>query len=169
MAKFLLLITLGLWCAASAAAEFKKEQDCSVGSRVTDRQNRTGTVVSVSSSMCKYKLDDGSERSTLFWMLRPAGSTTGTTDKLVAGNYPCYSLSGTTLNYAFMDVRIDGPTAYRDKSGNKGSYKLDPATGKITFESGPLMKANAKLLDGPKIGLNMNGGSFFNMTCSLKK
>jgi hypothetical protein len=52
---------------------------------------------------------------------------------------------------------------------NKGTYKLDDSTGKIVFESGPLTKANAKLLAGPKIGLNMNGGSFFNTTCSLKK
>ncbi|MGZ8230877.1 MAG: hypothetical protein ACXWUS_14665, partial [Burkholderiales bacterium] len=62
-----------------------------------------------------------------------------------------------------------GPTSYRDKQGKQGRYKLDAASGTIVFETGPLTKANAKLLAGPKIGLNMSGGSFFNTTCSLKK
>ncbi len=158
-----------LVCTLAISAEFKKEQDCVVGAKVTNRQNKTGTVMSVSGGMCRLKLDDGKETSTLFWMLRPAGAAVEATDKLVKGVYPCYSLSGTTLNYLFMDIQIDGPAAYRDKKGNKGSYKLEAATGKIVFESGPLTKANAKLLPGPKIGLNMTGGSFFNTTCSLKK
>lgn len=169
MKKLFIALFLVLACPLAAAAEFKKEQDCVVGAKVTNRQNKTGTVVSVSGGMCRIKLDDGTQTSTLFWMLRPAGATAEATDKLVNGVYPCYSLSGNTLNYMFMDIQIDGPTAYRDKKGNKGSYKLDPATGKIVFESGPLAKANAKLLPGPKIGLNMTGGSFFNTTCSLKK
>ena len=141
-----------------------------VGAKVTDRQNKTGTVLKTQGGMCRLKMDGtGEEKSYLFWMLRPAGTSAAPTDKLVNGVYPCYSLSGTTLNYMFMDVVIDGPDAYRDKKGNKGRYKLESATGKIVFESGPLAKANAKLLAGPKIGLNMNGGSFFNTTCSLKK
>ena len=169
MRKSLVALLLLLACAASHAAEFKKEQDCVVGAKVTNRQNKTGTVTSVSGGMCRIKFDDGTQTSHMFWMLRPAGASADAGDKLVNGVYPCYSLSGTTLNYMFMDIQIDGPTAYRDKKGNKGSYKLDPATGKIVFESGPLAKANAQLLPGPKIGLNMTGGSFFNTTCSLKK
>ena len=151
------------------AAEFKQEKDCVIGAKVADRQNRAGTVVSVSGGMCRVKLDDGKEISTLFWMLRPAGSSTAPDNKLVTGVYPCYSLAGSTLNYMFMDIQIDGPTAYRDKKGTRGTYKLDEGTGNIVFESGPLTKAKAKLLQGPKIGLNMDGGSFFNTTCSLKK
>jgi hypothetical protein len=37
------------------------------------------------------------------------------------------------------------------------------------FSSGPLREASAKLLVGPRMGLNMNGGSFYNTTCGLKK
>jgi hypothetical protein len=162
---FLLMLASSL----ALSAEFKKEQDCVVGAQVTDRQNKTGTVTSVSKSMCRVKLDDGKETSYLFWMLRPAGTSAVTSDRLVSGTYMCYSSAGNTLNYMFMDIVIDGPTSYRDKQGTKGSYKLDEATGKIVFESGPLTTANAKLLAGPKIGLNMSGGRVFNTTCGLKK
>jgi hypothetical protein len=64
-----------LCCAPAIAAEFKKEQDCVVGAKVADRQGRTGTVTSVSGGMCRVKLADGKETSTLFWMLRPAGTS----------------------------------------------------------------------------------------------
>ncbi len=169
MKKLALAFVLMLTCPLAMSAEFKKEQDCVVGAKVTNRQNKTGIVTSVSGGMCRLKLVDGTQTSHLFWMLRPAGASAEAADKLVPGVYPCYSLSGTALNYMFMDIQIDGPTTYRDKKGSKGSYKLEQATGKIVFESGPLTKANAKLLSGPKIGLNMDGGSFFNTTCSLKK
>lgn len=155
--------------AAVAAAEFKKEQDCVVGARVTDRENRTGTVTSVSGGMCQVTLENETKRGYLFWMLRPAGTSSAASDKLVKGVYPCYSSTGGTLNYMFMDIQIDGPDSYRDKKGNKGKYRLDPASGNIVFESGPLTKARARLLAGPKIGLNMDGGNFFNTTCSLKR
>lgn len=169
MRKLLVAFLLALACAPALPAEFKKEQDCVPGAKVTNRQDKTGTVVSASGGMCRIRFDDGSQASHMFWMLRPAGAAIQAADKLVNGVYPCYSLSGTTLNYMFMDIQIDGPSAYRDKKGNRGTYKLEPATGKIVFESGPLTKANAKLLPGPKIGLNTTGGRFFNTTCSLKK
>ncbi len=68
-----------------------------------------------------------------------------------------------------MDIQIDGPDTYRDKNGNKGKYQLDAKTGKIVFTSGPLQQASGKLLAGPKIGLNMTGGSFYNTVCGLKQ
>jgi hypothetical protein len=151
------------------AAEFKKIEECAVGTKVADRQNKTGKVVGVSNGMCRVLLDEsGQEKSYLHWMLRPAGASQAPADKLVNGAYKCYSSAGSTINYAFMDIHIDGPTAYRDKNGAGGRYRLE-SSGRIVFESGPLTTANAKLLAGPKIGLNMNGGSFFNMTCGLKK
>ena len=160
-----------LLCVAAhvTAAEFRKGEDCVVGAKVADRQDKTGTVTGVKTTMCEVQLDDGTKRSYLFWMLRPAGSSKVTTDKLVNGVYPCYSSAGSSINYAFMDIHIEGPDTYRDKKGNKGKYRLDTATGKIVFESGPLKPANAKLLSGPKIGLNMDGGNHFNMSCGLKK
>lgn len=168
--KFLVLALLLTNLPATLhAAEFKSPKECVVGGKVQNRQNQTGTVTKVNGSMCEFQLADGKKVSDLFWMLRVAGSTVASGAKLVQGTYPCYSLSGTTLNYMFMDIIIDGADSYRDKSGNKGKFRVDAAGGKMTFESGPLSKANAKVMDGPRIGINMNGGNFFNTTCSLKK
>jgi hypothetical protein len=150
---------------AALAQEFKKEADCVVGSKVADRKNQVGTVKSVKSSMCTVQLENGKEQSYLFWMLRKAGDRVETTDKLVNGVYQCYHSGG----YAFIDIHIQGPDTYADKKGVKGRYKLDPASNKIVFESGTLTQANAKLLAGPKIGMNANGGSFYSLTCGLKK
>jgi len=152
-----------------AAAEFKSARECVPGAKVQTRQNKTGTITGVDRSMCQVQFADGSKTSTLFWMLRAAGSSAAATGKLVPGTYPCYSSAAGTLNYLFMDIVIEGPDSYRDKSGKPGTYRHDAATGKIVFSSGPLAKANAKFFDGPRIGLNMNGGNFFNTTCGLKK
>ena len=130
-----------------------------------DKANKVGTITSVSESMCAVTLEDGTKTTYLFWMLRPAGTSAVTDDKLVKGVYECYSGG----NYLFMDIHIDGPDAYHDNEGNKGRYHWDPATGKIVFKSGPFEKATAQLLTGPSIGLNMNGGTFFNTTCDLTK
>lgn len=153
-----------------AAGPLKSLSDCVSGIRVTDRQGRSGTVVSANGSMCTVKLDEsGKESSYIFWMLRTEGSGSGPSgDSLVAGTYKCYSLAGATLNYMFMDVRIQSTTRYQDQDGRAGSYRLE-AGGKIVFESGPFATANAKLLPGPKIGMNQNGGSFFNTSCSLQR
>jgi hypothetical protein len=85
---------------------------------------------------------------------------------LPAGKYACYMLSGNTLNYAFIDIHIESSSRYSDGKGKSGTYKI-AADDKITF-TGPLASANAKLLPGPRIGLNMNGGSFYNTSCSKK-
>lgn len=42
------------------------------------------------------------------------------------------------------------------------------ANGSIKF-TGPLASANGKVLPGSRIGLNMNGGNFFNTTCSRSR
>ncbi len=92
-------------------------------------------------------------------------ATGNTTDKLVNGTYTCYSGS----NYLFMDIRIDGAEAYQDGKGSKGKYQLDSKTQEIRFLSGPYKEAKGKLLPGPRIGMNMTGGSFYSVTCSPKK
>ena len=169
------------------AAEFKKAEDCVAGLRVIDREGRSGTVSGANGSTCKVKRDDtGKDDYYIFWMLRTADGKGGSPAQVKAGKsaavapagrsgnslptglYPCYSLAGATLNYAFIDIRIDGPDRYRDKQGAAGRYVLKD-DGRIVFESGPLAKATAKLLAGPRIGLNMDGGSFYNTSCSLKK
>lgn len=169
--KKALLVVLALCASAALAsgAEFKSPSECIAGKRVSDRRGQTGKVTKVNGSMCSVLWDStGKDVATLFWMLRPEGESQAAAGKLVNGVYKCYSLAGTTLNYMFLDVRITGPNRYEDQKGNAGDYSIEPS-GKLLFSSGPLQKANGKVLSGTKIGLNMNGGTFFNTTCSLKK
>lgn len=162
------------------AQEFKSATDCVVGKRVVTRERQAGVIVKADGSSCHVKLDaTGKTDYNIFWMLKAEG-TSGKSDKsglaaassasgagdLPAGKYPCYMLAGTVLNYAFIDIHIDSSSRYRDGKGKSGTYKIG-ADNKITF-TGPLASANGKLLSGPRIGLNMNGGSFYNTTCSRK-
>ncbi|PPE74246.1 hypothetical protein C3942_09460 [Solimonas fluminis] len=154
---------LFLLAGQAQAAEFKTNADCIPGIQVADRSDRVGTVVALDNGMCKVGFADGSQRSYLVWMLRPAGASPQTEDRLVPGTYPCYS-SG---NYLFMDIVIQDGGRYRSGKG-AGEYRLEK-DGAIDFSSGPLEPASARLLPGPRIGLNMNGGRFHNTSCSLKK
>lgn len=163
-----LLAVLLLTASAARSAEFKSEKECVVGSKVTDRKGREGTIASVDRTMCRVAFPDGTSSSYLFWMLRKAGASAETDDVLVPGTYTCYTSVGSSIHYAFVDVVIDGPTSYRDRNGKGGTYRVEPSR-KIVFESGPLSAMTAKLLAGPKIGLNMSGGSFFNTVCSRPK
>lgn len=163
------------------AAEFTRASDCVVGQRVLNRDNQAGVIVSADGSSCRVKLDaTGKIDYNIFWMLRPEGKAAAagrkaapapaaaggaaSTGALASGVYKCYTLAGTQLNYAFIDIRIDGTERYRDKNGKAGSYQVRDG-GKIVF-TGPLASANAKLLSGGRIGLNMDGGNFFNTSCS---
>ncbi len=166
------------------AAAFTKASECVVGTRVVNRDNQAGVIVSADGSSCRVKLDStGKIDYNIFWMLSPEGSgggatppgtaaakgsgksAAGNTEGLPAGIYKCYMLVGSTLNYAFIDIHITGTNRYRDKSGKAGTYTVGAAD-KITF-TGPLASANAKLLPGLRIGLNMNGGNFYNTSCSM--
>ena len=176
------LVLLYMFASKVWAAEFTKASDCVVGKRVVTRENQAGVIASVSGSGCRVKLDATGELDyNIFWMLRPEGqraaaakSPATTTPKgggtsapaggLATGLYKCYMLAGSQLNYAFIDIRIEGPDSYKDKNGKAGKYRIGDG-GKITF-TGPLASANAQVLPGERIGLNMNGGNFFNTSCS---
>jgi hypothetical protein len=81
---------------------------------------------------------------------------------LPRGKYPCYGTGG----YLFFDIVVTGAATYT--SGNKpGRYALSGT--KITFASGPLKGVNARLFEGPRIGMNMNGSSYYSTTCSLSR
>lgn len=154
---------------AAWAQEFSKASQCVAGVRVVDREGNRGVIVELNNGMCKVRKDaDGQTRSYMHWYLRPAGASAQTSDKLGKGLYTCYTLAGGMTNYAFIDIRIDSADSYRDKSGKSGKYRLE-GSGKIVFESGSLAAASARLMAGPRIGLNMDGGSFYNITCSPKK
>ena len=148
------------------AAEFKTIDECKPGRQVLDRKDVVGTVLKVERGSCVVQVPGQSGNQYYpHWMLRAAGDSKVTSDKLVKGVYKCYHSGG----YAFIDIHIDGPTSYKDKNGKPGKYKLDAGTGKIVFESGTLKEASAKLFNGPRIGLNMNGGNFYSVTCDPQK
>jgi hypothetical protein len=158
-AFFLMLVP----CACAFAAEFKSDKECVIGSKVANRENRTGTVIAVDGGTCRVRLDgDGKTIPYLFWMLHAAGGSKETNDKLVVGRYDCYVGSQGT-----GDMRITSASTY-ESGGKKGKYHVE-ASNKIVFESGPFSSFNAKLLAGPRIGMNMNGGTFYNMTCDPGK
>jgi hypothetical protein len=189
-ALVIVLVLLFVFGQKAMAQEFKSADECVVGKRVVTREKQAGVIVKASGSGCTVKLDStGQTDYNIFWMLRPetsssksAGSSgkrdasggqsssTGASPSstgLLTGKYACYMLTGGTLNYAFIDIHIDSPSRYRDKSGKSGTYSIN-ATQKIVF-TGPLASANAKLLPGPRIGLNMNGGNFYNTACSISR
>jgi hypothetical protein len=158
-------ISLSLFCLFTPliAAEFKSVKECVVGMKVADRENLTGKVVSVESAKCRVLLDGSGETTTyLFWMLHAAGGSAETNDKLVIGKYNCWVGSQATGG-----MRITGPASY-DASGQAGRYHVEPSR-KIVFETGPFSTYTAKLLPGPKIGMNLDGGTFYNMTCDPAK
>ena len=66
-----------------------------------------------------------------------------------------------------MDVTITGGSSYRS-AGQNGTFRVE-ASRKIDFLSGPLNGYTSKLLAGPSIGLNTDGGSFFGTHCDLKR
>ena len=150
---------------AGPGGTFKSPDQCEPGTRVTNKDNKSGTVIALKQNMnlCQVRLDDGTEIYSLFWMLHYAGTSAETNDKLVPGVYKCYAGGG----YTFMDVSITGPGTY-SSAGEAGRYHVTPARD-IVFESGSLRKYRAHLLDGPSIGLNSNGDSFYGTTCDLDK
>jgi preprotein translocase subunit YajC len=149
------------------AEAFKSVTQCAPGTRVADSSGATGTVIKITQgTMCEVKRDDtGESHSYLFWMLHLAGGSAETNDKLVPGKYECFT--GLPIHYTFMDIYVTGANTY-SSAGHGGTLRVLPSR-KIVFLSGPLKRDYGKLLAGPTIGLNTDGGSFYGTTCSLKK
>ena len=145
------------------AAEFKSDKECVLGLKVADRENLTGKVLSVDSSKCYVQMDaTGKKTVYLFWMLHAAGASAETDDKLILGKYECWVGSNMTGGMV-----ITSPATY-SRDGKPGKFHVESSR-KIVFESGPFSSYNAKLLPGPRIGLNLSGGTFYNMTCDPVK
>jgi hypothetical protein len=144
--------------------------NCVMGAKVTDRQNRTGTVIMAKGSDCRVKFDDGSERYYLAWMLSPAGTGTGGKAAGAAGaprngTYHCVAAGGVA---GTLQLVIKGGNEYSDRSGKSGRYNFDAATGKITFQSGGFSGYFGKLLGPAKIGLSSRDGGFYGTVCDMK-
>ena len=104
--------------------------------------------------------DTKKEGSYLYSLLSPedGNSNDKNNDKLVIGKYNCF-----VGDQGSGEMRVTGPTTYEAES-KKGTYRLE-ASGKIVFESGPFSTYHAKLLSGRRIGLNLTGDTFYNMSC----
>src|SRR5579859_5644967 len=149
----------------AAADAFKSVKECTAGRRVADKENNKGTVVRISQgTLCMVKMDETKrETAYIFWMLHADGSSAETDDKLVPGIYECFAGG----HYTFMDMAILSANTY-ESAKNTGKFHVE-ASRKIVFETGPLSKYHAKLLAGPSIGLNTDGGTFYATTCELNK
>lgn len=160
----LLVASCLLSFSSAFAQEFKGP--CPVGARVTDRENKTGMVVSADASMCRVEFADGSKRSYLFWMLRPAG-TARVDPKAAAsvklGRYACYT--GSTFGF---DIHVRSDSQYADRTGATGQYRYDASTRTITFESGSLQGTYSKYLGDGKLGLSSRKGGSFSTVCNVK-
>src|SRR5438094_673409 len=138
---------------------FKSAKECVPGKRVTDKGGKSGKVIGMTKgdpTMCDVQID-GADRVSyyIFWMLRDEGKSAETDAKLVSGTYECFAGG----RYTFMDLKITGVNTY-ESADSKGKFHVE-ASRKIVFESGPLSKNHAKLLAGPSIGLNSDGGTFY--------
>ena len=156
--------------ASTCSAEvFKSQAECVVGKRVADKADKVGTVVRAprNETLCFVHLDGTAkdrEETYIFWMLRAAGVSVETDDKLVPGVYECFA----GLSYTFMDLTIEGAGTY-DWAGSRGKYNVEQPSRRIVFTSGPLRKYTAKLPRGPSVGLNTDGGTFFGTHCDWAK
>jgi hypothetical protein len=162
----LVLAGVAVVAARPAAAEvFKSVKDCTPGKRVVDGTNHHGRITrNDNATMCYFAIDGGKEEARIFWMLHNEGESAETDDKLVPGKYECFADG----HYTFMDMYITGANTYQ-AAGKPGKFHVEYPSRKIVFETGTLTPYHAKLLQGPKIGLNTDGGSFYATTCELKK
>ena len=166
--SILTIVTMGLvfLAAPQAKAEkFKSIKECVAGTRVVDLRNRHGKIVNVyDATRCTFAVDGGGEEHLIFWMFNKEGESAETDDKLVPGKYECFADG----HYTFMDMYITGANTYT-AADTPGKFHVEYPSRKIVFETGSLSKYHAKLLQGPKVGLNTDGGSFYATTCELKK
>jgi hypothetical protein len=154
---------MSVMAAAGHAQEFKGP--CTVGQKVTNRENKTGVVIAADQSTCRVEYADGTKGTHMFWMLRPAGAPrvdAKAVAAIKAGRYVCHA--GPT----HFDMTIRSGSQYADRAGTTGRYQYDPATQAITFASGPMVGTYAKYLGEGKIGLSSRPSNSFNTVCNFK-
>jgi len=150
----------------AVAENFKSVKECVPGKRVVNNMGDKGNILRISQgTLCVVLLDTGKEQSSIFWMLREEGASAETNDKLVPGAYACYA--GNPNQYTFMDLKILSANSY-EWAATRGKFHIEPSR-KIVYETGPLSRYTSKLLAGPSVGLNTDGGTFFGTHCDLQK
>ncbi len=159
-----------LTCASpqSVAAAAAQSGACHMGARVVDRSNRKGVVIEAKGSDCRVKLDDGTSRFYLAWMLEddtPGAKKASSTGGLKAGSYNCVAANGVA---GTLKVVIKNMSEYTSSGGKVGKYAYDPATDEVVFESGAWSGFFGKKLGPAKIGISSRRGGFYNTVCDLK-
>ena len=163
---FMIITMLAAIIALSAvrsayAGKLDSPKDCVVGMQVTTGDGHKGKITRVDRdwSYCYVLQDDTGKEVGYLYSLLETGGQAPSDDKLVIGDYSCW----VGEEAAAAGIRITGDSTY-ESGGRKGNFRLEPS-GKIRFKSGPFSTFNGKLLSGRRIGMNLNGGSFYNMTC----
>jgi hypothetical protein len=159
------LLALGFfWPSAAALAQ---SGACQMGAKVTDRQNRSGTVIEAKGADCRVRLEDGSVRYYLAWMLGPGGGAapaSGTAATLTPGTYACTAAGGLA---GTLRLIIKDGSRYADRGGTTGSYTFETKTGAIVFTSGAWAGNYGRLLGPRKIGISSRPGGFSSTVCDL--
>lgn len=141
---------------------------CQMGAKVSDRQNRSGTVIEAKGADCRVRLEDGSVRYYLAWMLSPSGgaaSTGGQAASLSPGSYACTAAGGVAGSLRLV---IKDESRYTDRQGAGGTYQFEAKTGKIVFSSGPWAGNYGQRLGAKKIGVSSRPGGYSSTVCDLK-
>ena len=157
-----LLVASPLACAGA----LNSAAECKVGMRVETSDGHKGAITRVDRdwSYCYVKQDDtGKDVGYLYSLLKPdAGSgapAAAVSGKLVVGTYTCWV--GEQASAA--GLQITGASTYAS-DGRKGTYHVE-SSGRIVFESGPFSGFKSEILSGQRVGLNLTGGTFYNMAC----
>lgn len=159
------------------AGSFNSASECKVGARVVSNEGYKGTITRVDKawSYCYVRQDEtGKEVGYLYSLLRPegAGVRPGASaasaakpaaaaggGRPVIGKYMCWVGSEASAS----GLSITGASSY-ESDGQAGKFHVE-ASGRVVFESGPFMGFNAKMLENGRIGMNLTGGTFYNLTC----
>jgi hypothetical protein len=153
---------------AAAPAKSEESGACRVGARVTDRQKRSGVVIEARGADCRVKLDDGSVRNYLGWMLAAEGgqgTKAANGGGLAGGPYNCLAAGGAA---GTLQLVIKSASQYADRNGKTGAYSYDPKTRKIVFHSGPWAGYYGEKLGPGKIGIASRPGGYYGTVCDLK-
>jgi len=86
------LCALGLAGAPSLAGA-QALTDCPVGQMVTDREEKTGVIVSGESKLCQVKYPDGQVYGWIYWNLRPAAASAKSAAAAVDAKLPTAAIS----------------------------------------------------------------------------
>ncbi len=156
---------------APVASANQGEGLCTLGTRVVDREGKTGTVIEGGKGSCHVRLDDGSDDRGyyLVWLLSPAGKDgnrpSAGKGELEEGRYSCSAAAGIAGTFK---LTISSSTQYANSSGKTGRYGIDGSTGKIVFQSGPFEGQFGKKLGPGKFGISSDEDGFFATTCNLE-